>query len=181
MALRGLHSLDIRTVARGHVESLVAATKETVQLLSLQSDGQMVCLDAVEGPFVVRAAGRVGATLPAYATAGGRAVLATLPPERVRELYPHAKLKRLGPKTIATRAALEAELATVLEQGYACQREELEPGVSAIAAPIRGEDGVAAFSVDVVMPSSRLADADVATIAAAAIRTADAIAGAIGL
>jgi DNA-binding IclR family transcriptional regulator len=181
MALRGLHSLDIRTVARGHVESLVEIAKETVQLLSLQSDGHMVCLDAVEGPFVVRAAGRVGATLPAYATAGGRAVLATLPRERVRELYPHTKLQRLGPKTIATRAALEAELALVLEQGYAYQREELEPGVSAIAAPIRGEDGIAAFAVDVVMPTSRLADTDLPTIAAAAITTADAIAAAIGL
>jgi DNA-binding IclR family transcriptional regulator len=181
MALRGLRNLDIRTVARSHLEALTEQTKETVQLLSLQSDGQMVCLDAVESPFVVRAAGRVGATLPAYATAGGRAVLATLPLERVRALYPHAKLDRVGPKTIGTRAALEAELARVLKRGYAYQGEELEAGVSAIAAPIRGEDGVAAFSVDIVMPTSRLGEDAVPGFAACAIACADAIAAAIGL
>jgi DNA-binding IclR family transcriptional regulator len=182
MALRGLHDLDIRTVARPHVEALSAEVKETVQLLSLQADGQMVCLDAVEGPYVVRAAGRPGAMLPAYATAGGRAVLATLPRERIREFYPQARLRRIGPRTVTTRAALEAELGRVLEAGFAYQRDELEPDVSAIAAPIHGQDGgPAAFSVDVVMPSTRLDDATVPEIAAAAVRTAGAIAAAVGL
>jgi IclR family acetate operon transcriptional repressor len=181
MALRGLRNLDIRTVARSHVEALSAETKETVQLMSLQGDGQMVCLDAVESPYVVRAAGRIGWTAPAYATAAGRAVLATLTPERVRDLYPGAKLAKIGPHTIATRAALETQLATVAQQGFAHQSEELEPGVSAIAAPIRGQDGVASFAVDVVMPTSRLEPAQVPAIAAAAVRTADAIATAIGL
>ncbi|HEY4094806.1 MAG TPA: IclR family transcriptional regulator [Baekduia sp.] len=181
MGLRGLRNLDIRTVARSHIEALVGEVKETVQLLAFQSGGEMVCLDAVEGPYVVRAAGRLGGTLPAYATAGGRAVLSTLSMEQVRQLYPQAKLKRLGPKTIATRSALEAQLAQVLERGYAYQREELEAGVSAIAAPIRRSQGAAAFAVDVVMPSSRLEDDDLPRIAAAAVACADAIASELGL
>ncbi|MDO8212076.1 IclR family transcriptional regulator [Conexibacter sp. CPCC 206217] len=180
MGLRGLRSLDVRTVSRTHIEALVEEVRETVQLLGLQAGTEMICLDAVEGPYVVRAVGRLGAVLPAYATAGGRAVLSTLPVERVRQLYP-ARLKRLAPNTIVSRAELERELERVREQGYAVQREEMEPGVSAIAAPIRDHGGTASFAVDVVMPTARLAADDLPRIAAAAVDCAATIARELGL
>jgi DNA-binding IclR family transcriptional regulator len=182
MGLRGLRNLDVRTVSRPHIEALMEQVNETVQLLELQSGGEMLCLDAIEGPYVVRAVGRLGAVLPAYATAGGRSVLSTMPVERVRQLYPQSRLRRLAPNTIVTRAALEAELERVREQGYAYQRDEMEPGVSAIAAPIRDHHrGSATFAVDVVMPTARLEADDLPRIAAAAVDTAAKIARELGL
>lgn len=172
MGLQGVRDLDIRTVARPQLEALVKSIGETVQLLALQPGGEVVCLDAIEGPSLVRAAGRLGAVLPAQATAGGRVLLAGLPVERLREL----RLGTTGPdlplNKIRTKAALEKELARIREQGYGVQRDELEPGVSAIAAPIRGVGGDASFAIDVVMPSSRLRDEDVEPIAKQAIEAA---------
>jgi IclR family transcriptional regulator, acetate operon repressor len=176
LGLQGVRNLDIRTVARPHLEALVEETKETVQLLALQPNGQLICLDAVESSYVVRAAGRVGVALPSHATAGGRALLAHMTPERLSALFPGTRLPRVGPRTLVTRAALDAELQRVRKQGYAAQRDEMEDGVSAIAAPIRDPRGGANFSIDVVMPTSRLADADVPRIGAAAIACADRIA-----
>jgi IclR family acetate operon transcriptional repressor len=176
MGLRGVRNLDIRTVARPHLRSLVDEVKETVQLLALQPGGQVICLDAIEGPYVVRAAGRLGVMLPAHATAGGRALLAGLSKAQLRELYPGTTLEKLGPRGISTRAALEKSLKKVEDSGYAVQRDELEPGVSAVAAPIRDLRGESNFAIDVVMPTNRLLDEDIARIGAAATATAGKIA-----
>jgi DNA-binding IclR family transcriptional regulator len=46
-------------------------------------------LDGVEGPQALRVSFRTGTLLPAHVTSGGKALLAELPPERLRALYPH--------------------------------------------------------------------------------------------
>jgi len=176
MGLRGVRSLDIRTIARPYIEALVEEVKETVQLLALRPGGEVICLDAVEGPYVVRAAGRLGVLLLAHASAGGRALLAGLPEAQIDTLYPWTRLERAGPNSIVTKAALVRELELVRERGYAAQRDELEAGVSAIAAPIRDVNGESNFAIDVVMPTSRLSEDQVATIGKAAIQAADKIA-----
>jgi DNA-binding IclR family transcriptional regulator len=176
MGLQGVRNLDIRTIARPHIEALVEETKETVQLLALQPQGELICLDAVESPYVVRAAGRLGVALPLHATAGGRSLLALMQRDRLNDLFPGTRLPAVGQRTVVTRAALDAELERVRGQGYAAQRDEMEMGMSAIAAPIRDARGGANFSIDIVMPTSRLAEDDVPRMGAAAIACADRIA-----
>lgn len=176
MGLRGVRNLDIRTVARPHLQALVEEVKETVQLLALQPGGQVICLDAIEGPYVVRAAGRLGVTLPAHATAGGRALLAGLSKQQLREFYPDARLEKAGPRSITSRGALEKALKKVQEIGYAVQQDELELGVSAVAAPVRDPRGESNFAIDAVMPTGRLLEQDVAAIGEAATAAADQIA-----
>ncbi len=176
IGLRGVRNLDIRTVARPHLRALVEDVKETVQLLALQPGGRVICLDAIEGPYVVRAAGRLGVILPAHATAGGRALLAGLSKQQLRRLYPEARLEQVGSRSISSRGALEKALRGVQEIGYAVQRDELEPGVSAVAAPIRDLRGESNFAIDVVMPTNRLLDEDIARIGDAATAAAQQIA-----
>jgi len=176
MGLQGVRNLDIRTVARPHLEALVAEVQETVQLLGLQTGDNLMCLDAVESPFVVHAAGRVGVSLPLHATAGGRAVLSAIPPDRLREMFPRQRLERVGTSTITTRTALEEELERVRERGYAAQYDQVEPDMSAIAAPILDARGGANFAIDIVMPSTRLSADDEPRFGAAAISCAAAIA-----
>lgn len=176
LGLQGVRDLDIRAVARPELEGLVEAIGETVQLLVLQPGGEVVCLDAVECNAVVRAAGRIGSVYPAHGTAGGRALLSTLPEGRVAELYPEKKLSSLAANKIRTRAALERELADIRANGYAVQRDEFESGVSAIAALIPGAGSEEQFAIDVVMPSSRLAGRDIDAIAAEEIAAAAQIA-----
>jgi DNA-binding IclR family transcriptional regulator len=175
MGLQGVRDLDIRRVARAELQALVDSIGETVQLLTLQPGGQVVCLDAIEGPSVVRAAGRLGAVLPAQATAGGRVLLAGLTPQRLNQLRLNPTDPDLPLNKFRTRAALDKELAKIRKEGFGVQRDELEPGVSAIAAPISGVGGDASFAIDVVMPSSRLRDEDVESIAKSAIEAAERI------
>lgn len=179
LGLQAVRSLDIRTVSRPYLEALVAETQETAHLLAAQGT-EMSCLDSLESPKAVRVGSRVGMVLPSFASASGRAVLATLPPARVRELYP-SRLPKAGPDTIATRAELERELELARERGYAVQRGQMEADVSAISAAIRDAAGQASFAITIAVPTARLRDEDVPRLGAAAVRCADEIAAALPL
>jgi DNA-binding IclR family transcriptional regulator len=59
-------------------------------------------------------------------------------------------------KTITSEAALRTDLATVRARGYAVTDEELEPGLIAVAAPIRGYDGAVMAALSVSGPTTRM-------------------------
>ncbi len=178
LGLQVVRRIDLRSHARPALEALVRSHEETAQLFVLQQDGQLACIDAVESTRPVRVGGRVGSVVPAYATACGLAVLAELTPDRLAQLYPDARLRKLG-GSVTSRRTLEAELARTRERGYAVQREELEREVSAVAAPIEDERGHANFAVSIAAPTARLTERDVPRLGRAAMDCARAIADAL--
>jgi DNA-binding IclR family transcriptional regulator len=128
--------------------------------------GETVHLARLDGPFVVYLAKResvhplrlfsaIGRRLPAHATALGKALLAERTDEEAGELLTHP-LARLTGKTITSRKALRAELATVRARGYAVDREENSEGIVcvAVAVPLRVP---AIDAISVSIPTSRLA------------------------
>ncbi len=79
---------------------------------------------------------RIGMRLPASCTATGKALLATFPDERVRELYRNAKLPKLTPNSRGSLKKLLADLASARECGYALDDEETREGMICIGAPV---------------------------------------------
>ncbi|HCA86469.1 MAG TPA: IclR family transcriptional regulator, partial [Streptomyces sp.] len=96
-------------IARPHLEALRDAAEETTNLLVLDGPDSFF-LDGVDGPHPLRVAPRTGDHVPAYATAGGKILLADLGPDAVRSRYPDG-LARLTPATLPDLAALLADLA----------------------------------------------------------------------
>ena len=66
------------------------------------------------------------------------------------------RLASYTPATITTKARLREELDLVREQGYAVATDELEVGLTAIAAPIRNAHGDVIASMSVSGPTFRL-------------------------
>ena len=66
------------------------------------------------------------------------------------------KLATYTPQTITRRAALREELDRVRAQGHALAVDELEVGLTAVAAPIRNAHGDVVASMSVSGPSFRL-------------------------
>jgi DNA-binding IclR family transcriptional regulator len=71
----------------------------------------------------------------AHALAMGKVVLALLEPSGLAR-YVARGLKAFTPRTITTPEALDAELQTVRDNGYAVDREEFDENFCCIAAPI---------------------------------------------
>ena len=94
---------------------------------------------------------RVGAAIPAYCTALGKAMLANLPENERRELVTTMNLVPEGPNSTIEHGALLAELDEIDPQAPLVSDEEFIPGARSIAMPIaqRGRP----TAIDVIVPS----------------------------
>ncbi len=144
-----LADLDLRDLARPHLQALVEETGETATL-SVPGEGDAITIDFVQSPRSVRSVAQVGRPSVGHATAAGKVVLAFAPAR------PRSRLQRFTERTIVRRAALESELEHVRRDGYARAVDERELGLSAVAAPVLDRDRELAAVLGVQGPSERL-------------------------
>jgi DNA-binding IclR family transcriptional regulator len=144
-----LARLDLRTIARPHLEGLVAATGETATL-SAPGERDAITIDFVQSPSVVQSVARLGRPSVAHATATGKVMLAF-----GGAPLPRGRLRAYTARTVTSRQALEQELAVVRERGWAEAISEREEDLNAIAAPVRELRGRLAAIVGVQGPAPR--------------------------
>lgn len=134
--------LEIRSIALPVMERLRDLTGENAVLHELR-DGKRVCIEKVESKEVLRDTLRVGDQFPAHAGASGKALLAYLPPEELRNyLKATHGLKALTPRTITEPKKLAAELTRIKKRGFAFScGERVMDGLCAISAPIFDSEG----------------------------------------
>jgi DNA-binding IclR family transcriptional regulator len=146
---------ELRQQIRPHLERLSEEVNETVDLAVLDRD-QVIFIDQVAAPHRLQAVSAVGARFPAHCTANGKALLAELDPEQVKALLP-ARLPRLTPNTITSRARLLEELERVRRDGVAFDNQEHTAGICAIGRTIPdGAGGRAAVTIP--LPALRFED-----------------------
>lgn len=98
----------------------------------------------------------VGSRLPAHCTAIGRVLLMAQPAEMVHALFPEkvfAATSEQGPKT--PQQLLEL-LSSDYQRGHVVSESFYQPGVSAVAFPLRSSDGAVVASINVMVPRSAL-------------------------
>lgn len=115
----------------------------------------------------------VGVRLPSQLTASGLAMLASLPPQQVRALFPSrdAFVQRhgVGPTTLP---ALRALLSRVRRDGFALEDGTVTPDFASVAAPVRDHSGHPVAGIAVTYPTSELTVDQRQAIVEQVIRTA---------
>ncbi len=96
----------------------------------------------------------VGAAVPAYCSALGKILLASLSDAERRELLATIELKPHGPNTIEERDELTAELDRISTRGVVISDEELFAGSRSIAALVPRPRSEHPAAIDVTVPSS---------------------------
>ncbi len=156
LGMSALNSTALREHARPYLEELCRQSSYTVSLAVLDGP-EIVYIDRV------RSARRMqgkdldltpGSRLPAYCTAMGKLLLATLPEEEQRSLLAEIKPTRMGPNTITSKTQLRAELENIREEGFAVNDQELAPELYAIAAAVRSESHEVVAAVSLTAHSS---------------------------
>lgn len=97
-----------------------------------------------------------GVRLPAHSEAGGKAILASLPDERIEEVLDQRELSQQGPNTITDRDELVAELEQIQEEEIAYGRQERIEGIRSVAAPISQDGDRPDAAISVSAPISRM-------------------------
>ncbi len=166
--------LDLRAVARPHLEALVAQTGETATL-SAPGERDAITVDFVQSDASVQSVARVGRPSIANATATGKVLLAFGPVE-----LPKPPLELFTPRTITDSRALEREIRRVHGRGYADAVGEREDGLNAIAAPAFEARGSLAAILGVQGPASRFDRAAMRDALPALLGRAGTISNALG-
>jgi IclR family acetate operon transcriptional repressor len=144
-----LARLDVREVARPHLQALVAAADETATL-SVPGDGRAVTVDFVRSPSSVQSVAEVGRPSIAHATATGKVMLSF-----GGGSLPEGVLTRYTPRTITSRAELARQLDRVRARRWADSTGEREEDLNAIAAPVLGPSGRLVAIIGLQGPASR--------------------------
>jgi DNA-binding IclR family transcriptional regulator len=103
----------------------------------------------------VRASDFVGRRVPAYCTASGRALLIDHDTAALKVLMGAGRLPPAGPDAPRTAVDLARRIELARESGFAVAQEELEPGLVAVAAPVRDFRGAVVAALNVSAPQFR--------------------------
>lgn len=161
--------LDLVQEARPLSRQLAADTGETVNIAVL-SDGSALYLDQVAGSSALQPHNWVGQHIPLHATSNGKVLLSGLDDADLEAAL--GALPTYTSRTITTLPQLREELDRVREQGYAVAIDELEVGLTAVAAPVRNAHGDVVASMSVSGPSFRLGEDRVDEVVAQTVEAA---------
>ena len=133
-----LQQIDLRTIARPFLEELAEETCLAIHL-GVLNENAIIYIDKVESDSPIQMRSHPGMVAPAYCTAMGKAMLATLSPQMVTSLFPDNLPQRTA-HTITTPKGLLTELERVRTRGFAIDQEENEAGIGCVGAAIFGYD-----------------------------------------
>lgn len=155
LGLRASDTVEVRAIARPHMEELTARTLETTYL-SVVDGLYGVIIEKVESPQTLRLFEPLGARIPLHRGASRKVLLAYLSDETIDRLASAGLLVSTTSATVTDTKVLRRQLATIRAQGFAYSCGENTPGASAIAVPLRDWTNEVVASLSIAGPHERL-------------------------
>jgi DNA-binding IclR family transcriptional regulator len=173
-ARSGIGREDLVELAQPSMRRLAEESGETANLF-LPGPTGTEAIAQVDGRHLLGATNWIGRELGLHCTAAGKVFLA-FSAASLRD----GPLEQLTPSTVVDRARLERELEAVRDQGYATLVDELEPGLSAVAAPVRDRGGAVIAALTASGASLRLAPQRLRLLGRVALEQAHALSTRLG-
>ncbi len=148
---RGVDDTSLVELAQPVLLALAGESGETINLAVPATTGVNHLAQIDSRHMIGAASSWVGRAAPFHAAANGKVFLAFGAAE-----LPRAPLTRFTPYTITDREHLAGALDTIRAVGYATAIDEIEIGLSAVGAPVRGAGGACVAALSISGPSFRL-------------------------
>ncbi|WP_415403780.1 IclR family transcriptional regulator [Tateyamaria sp. SN3-11] len=155
---------SLAPIARPHIDRLSEALGETVHLAQLDG-GQVLYVDKRNAADPIEMFSQAGKVGPGYCTGVGKAMLAFLSDEAREVALAQQAWFAHTAHTHTSRDSLCVEFEEIRAEGVAYDREEHEPGIICIAAPILGPAGRSIGALSVTTSTARKSLADLAELA----------------
>lgn len=147
--------LQVRQIGQPYLNELAHLFKETVNL-GYWDGKEIIHIDKINSPEILRMDPGIGSRIPAYCTGLGKSILAFRSVEERKAFLNSVSLKAMTPQTIITAKGLEKELDRVRKHGFAVDNEEFCIGLRCIASPVFDYNDYPSYSVSVAGPASRV-------------------------
>jgi len=160
LGARSLHARSLQFDVRPFLVELARRSGESVTL-AVPGAGGIVCLDRIDSPnSIITVRTLIGELFPAHCTAAAKAILAWLPQREAYNVIFRNGMKLYTPLTIPNLRKLKIVLDLTRRRGYANDHEELEKGLSGIAAPVLYKGGRVIASLGMAGPTLRFVGPD---------------------
>nr|WP_209714718.1 IclR family transcriptional regulator C-terminal domain-containing protein [Duganella sp. 1411] len=150
-----LHSARLPRLAQPLLYRLAYSVGEAASAGVLDHD-QLVCVAAVSAGQLVSATLQPGTRVPAWCTANGRMLLASLPPDQLESFLARVRLEQITEHTIVSKERLALEIARARAQGYALVDQELELGLRTMAVPLKNFRGEVVAAMNISVHAARM-------------------------
>lgn len=178
-AQRALDSIDIRAVARPHLQKLSSLAGQTVHLGQLIGP-EVVYVDKVDGQGQVRMYSRIGRIASMHASGIAKAIVAFLEPPLFERILDGITFERYTRTTVTPLTAFRRELSKITERGWSTDDGEFEELINCIAAPVHSGDGKVRNAVSIAAPKMVASLNDLENLVPELLQTADAISRDLG-
>jgi len=159
---RAVESRTLRTEAHRLLVEMSRRSRETVSLAT-PAPGGVICLDRLDSPHtIITVCTPIGSMFPAHCTAAGKAILAYMADDEIEALVRRNGLRPYTPFTITQMASLKENLRLIRQRGYAVDHQELERGLSGVAAPVLSAHERVIAAVGIAGPTLRFRGKDLA-------------------
>jgi IclR family pca regulon transcriptional regulator len=135
-------------IAAPYLETLRNHVEENVSAVVLDRT-DVVYVASFAADTVMSINVRIGGRKPAFCTAMGRVLLAGMPDDCARDVLEMSPIQRKTDTTIITVDGLMGEVRKVREQGFAIIDQELEPGLVAVAVPLKNLRGQTVAAINI--------------------------------
>jgi len=150
---------NLISIARPHLEALMAEARESVNL-AVQDGDSVVYMDCVQSNHsMLQLFTKPGARVPLYATAVGKMFLSQMRSSELDQYLERSRPTLNTPYTRIERNKIIEDLKQVRIQGYAVDDEEMEEGVRCVASLIYDHNGRPAASISISGASMRVTPA----------------------
>ena len=146
-------------LAQPLLDALSERTRESASLAKLVGDHAMIIGRSTARRSLSTGLG-IGSRLPAYCSATGRVLLASLPPADARRLVIAMPRKPLTPQTVYKADEVVALVARCRDEGWAGNDGELEIGVRSMAVPVWDREGSHVGAMSIAVRAERMTMAE---------------------
>ena len=157
LAYHAKQRVNIYDLVCQEVDNLAEDSGE-MALYTEAEHGLGVCLYRSMGENAVQTALYEGYRSNLHHTAVGKAILAHMPEERVKEILEQRGMTAQTENTITNPDVLFDEFEEIRERGYAFNREETIPGLVGVGAPIKDRQSGVVGAISIIGPKSRIDD-----------------------
>ncbi len=148
--------MELVSLVHPYLTEMAESSGETCHASILDDGVHVMFIDRVLGTSFLKMDTAIGFRLYAHCTATGKAILAFQPEQTTGQYLRRASFEPVTQHSIRSAQELRRILDNIRRDGYACDNEEAEPGLTCYAVPLLDSRGHAYAAISISGPTTRM-------------------------
>ncbi len=156
LGMLAYNRMELVSLVHPYLQELAVASGETSHIAIISDGIHVMFIDRALGTSALKMDTAVGYSQVAHCTATGKAILAYQPEAVISQYLRRVDFVRTTPKAIPNAKTLLRILEEIRQQGYACDDEESEMGLTCYGMPLLDATGRAFAAISISGPTTRM-------------------------